>query len=253
MEDFEAIEDFMMNGHKVYLPHMSIECVVFGYENRHLKVLLVKLRNVGWGVPSGYILKEEGLTQAAKRILNERTSLDNIFLKQFHVFGDSKYRISKRDDEIWDRLPENNWLADRTLAVGFYAIIDCSAANIKQDILIEDYKWVEVNEIPDNLLLDHNEIIAEALNTMRKQIFNEPIGYNLLPEKFTLPEIQILYETVLNKTFDRRNFSNKLIAMEIIVKLNEKRNIGQHRSPFLYSFHETNYLNALNEGVVQAL
>jgi len=97
--------------------------------------------------------------------------------------------------------------------------------------------------------MDHNEIVTTALETLRNQIFHEPIGYELLPEKFTLPEIQTLYETILNKKFDRRNFPNKLLSQEIIVKLDEKRNIGQHRAPFLYTFHKDNYQNALNERV----
>ncbi|WP_026713714.1 NUDIX hydrolase [Flavobacterium daejeonense] len=253
METLEELDDFVANGHKVYLPHLSVECVVFGYENKQLKVLLIKFLNLGWGVPGGYIKRNEGLTLAASRILTERTTLENIFLKQFYIFGDSAHRNSDERREYWDRLSEGNWLAARTMSIGFYALIDCAEAIIKQDIIAEDYKWVDVNEIPNDLLMDHNEIIEKALLALRNQIFHEPIGYNLLPEKFTLPEIQALYETILNKTFDRRNFSNKLLSMGIIVKLDEKRNIGQHRSPYLYRFHQDNYLNALSEGIVHAL
>ena len=152
-----------------------------------------------------------------------------------------------------DYLTANSWLRQRTLSIGFYALIDCEKAKIKQDFFVEDYKWVDINEIPDDLIMDHKEIITAALETLRNQIFHEPIGYELLPEKFTLPEIQTLYETILDKKFDRRNFPNKLLSQEIILKLDEKRNIGQHRAPYLYKFHKVNYQNALNERIAITL
>lgn len=249
VSNIEQYYDFVKNGDKIYLPHFTLECVIFGYENKQLKVLLTKLVGIGWGIPSGYVKREESLTVAVNRILKERTALDNIFLKQFHVFGDGKHRIKPQEYKkgIDVSMLKGTWLAERTLSIGYYALMDCSDANIKLDLFVEDYKWVDVNEIPEDLLLDHNEIIDYALTTLRNQIFHEPIGFELLPEKFTLPEIQTLYETILDKKFDRRNFPNKLLAQEIIVKLDEKRNIGQHRSPFLYKFHKENYENALSE------
>ena len=251
MNSIEEADEFVRNGYKTYMPHFSIECVIFGYENRQLKVLICKwIGEMGWGLPSGYVKREESLTDSAIRILKERTSLDHVFLKQFHFFGDSIYRRAPYIMEAARVLPEGNWLTERTVSFGFYALLDCSKAIINQDYFFEEYKWVDVEEIPDDLLLDHNEIINTALITLRNQIFHEPIGYELLPEKFTLPEIQTLYETILNKKFDRRNFPNKLLSQEIIVKLDEKRSIGQHRSPFLYKFHKVNYQNALNESVV---
>jgi 8-oxo-dGTP diphosphatase len=248
MDTFAELNDFIENGDKVYMPHFTLECVIFGYEDKQLKVLLTKLIGIGWGVPSGYVKREEKLTNAVARILKERTGLDNIFLKQFHTFGDSQYRIKR--NRFGNDVPDGTWLAERTLSIGYYALMDCSKATVKLDLFVEDYKWVDINEIPDILLLDHKELINYALMTLRNQIFHEPIGFELLPEKFTLPEIQTLYETILDKKFDRRNFPNKLLTQEIIIKLDEKRNIGQHRSPFLYKFHRDNYHNALNDSLM---
>jgi 8-oxo-dGTP diphosphatase len=253
MYNREDLDEFVRNGDKIYMPHFTLECVIFGYEDRKLKVLLTKLLGIGWGIPSGYAKKEEALSDAANRILNERTALDDIFLKQFHTFGDSLYRRKPNRYGEGNDVPDGNWLAERTLSIGYYALMDCSKANIKLDFLIEDYKWVDVSEVPDNLILDHNEVIDFALETLRNQIFHEPIGFELLPEKFTLPEIQTLYETILNKKFDRRNFPNKLLSLEIIIKLDEKRKIGQHRAPFLYTFHKKNYRNALVERIAITL
>jgi hypothetical protein len=109
-----------------------------------------------------------------------------------------------------------------------------------------------VTELPE-LLFSHNEVIEKALATMRNQLYLQPIGYNLLPEKFTLPEIQILYETILGKELHRRNFPTKLMSLGILTKLDEKRKIGQHRSPFLYKFDKEKYEEALKNGVVLAI
>jgi 8-oxo-dGTP diphosphatase len=254
MDTREEIDEFVNYGYKTYMPHFSVECVIFGYENKQLKVLMCKwIGDLGWGLPSGYVKREEAITDAANRILKERTSLDNVFLKQFHFFGDSIYRRKPYSVGQSTNLPEGNWLKERTIAFGFYALMDCAKAIVKQDFFFEEYKWIDVSEIPENLTLDHNEIINCALITLRNQIFHEPIGFELLPEKFTLPEIQTLYETILDKKFDRRNFPNKLLSQEIIVKLDEKRNIGQHRSPFLYTFHKKNYRNALAERIAITL
>jgi 8-oxo-dGTP diphosphatase len=249
METREELDDFKQNGYKTFMPHFTLDCVIFGYENRQLKVLLCEWIGLGWGLPGGFVKREEALDDAIIRILKDRTALDNVFLKQFHVFGNSEFRSKPYLSQNGNNLPEGNWLAERTLTIGYYALMDCSQANIKLDLFIADYKWVEVNEIPDNLCLDHNEIINLALETLRNQIFQEPIGYELLPEKFTLPEIHTLYETILGKTLNRRNFPQKLLSLGIIVKLEEKRKIGQHRAPFLYKFHKSNYKNALNEKI----
>ncbi|MNF95479.1 hypothetical protein D3C84_782360 [compost metagenome] len=128
-------------------------------------------------------------------------------------------------------------------------MIDYSEVKIKTDFFFEDYKWIDINDVPP-LLFDHNEMLDVALSALRNQIYHKPIGYNLLPEKFTLPEILSLYETILNKALDRRNFPKKLLSLGIITKLEEKKNIGQHRAPFLYKFDKEKYDHALKEGII---
>lgn len=242
----QDIKDFIENGYKTFLPQISIECVIFTYENRQLKVLIFDWQDLGWGLPSGHIKHEEPITEAASRILKDRTSLDNIFLMQFHTFGDSPYRSKYIKNDL---IPENSWLAKRALTIGYYALIDYSKVQTILDFLGTSHKWAEIHEIPENMGLDHGEIIKTALEEIRHSIFSEPIGYELLPEKFTLPEIQSLYEAILDKKLDRRHFPNKLLSLGIIEKLDEKRSIGQHRSPFLYKFHIDNYQSALNESI----
>lgn len=251
----EEVINFIRYGEKHYLPGLAVECVIFGYHDHQLKVLLGKhLLHQGWAFPSAYIKREERLSDGAARILKERTSLENIFLQQFYTFGDSDYRVFKPSseslaDEIKEEFGEENWLYQRTLAIGYYALIDYSKAEVKAEFPFEKFEWYNISALPD-LLFDHQEMMDKALATLRNQIHLQPIGYNLLPEKFTLPEIHVLYETILNKVLDRRNFPKKLLSLGILEKLDEKRKIGQHRSPFLYKFDKEAYEKALCEGLV---
>ncbi|HMH31573.1 MAG TPA: NUDIX domain-containing protein [Puia sp.] len=253
----EELEEFIRNGHKQFMSHLSIDCVIFGYHDKQLKVLLAKYAHLnGWGFPGGFILKEETLTQAAARILKERTALGNIFLQQFYTFGDNDDRIHSWGSKFFtpefkQEFGENNWLTQRMVSIGYYALIEFSKAEIKPDILYDEFSWYPVTGLPQ-LLFDHNEMAEKALSTMRNQLYLQPIGYNLLPEKFTLPEIQVLYETILGKELHRRNFPNKLMSLGILIKLDEKRNIGQHRSPYLYKFDLEKYEQALSKGVALA-
>lgn len=255
MNSLEEVNDFVHNGHQEYLPHISIDCVIFGYHQQQLKILLLQWKGYNdWGLPGGFIKRREPLSQAAYRILQERTSLQNLFLQQFHVFGDSPYRVRERSArEFTERfgleVKDDNWLFERTLSIGYFALVDYSKVTVQNDFFTEDYQWWDVNAIPP-LLFDQNEVVEKALLTLRLQIYHQPIGYNLLPEKFTLPEIHTLYETILGKELDQRNFAKKLMALGLIQKLDEQRSIGAHRSPFLYQFEKENYKQALKEGIV---
>jgi 8-oxo-dGTP diphosphatase len=258
MNPQEAFIEFIRYGHKQYLPNLSIECVIFGYHNQELKVLIGKFIGLNQlGLPGGFVRKEERLSSAAARILKDFTSLDHIYLQQFYTFGDSEERfknlaeVLNLPEEIKSIAGEDNWLLQRRVAVSYYALIDFVKADIQAKSMFNEFHWYPVTEVP-HLLYDHNEMVEKALDTMRNQIYHQPIGRNLLPEKFTLPEIHTLYETILNKKLDRRNFPNKLMSLGILVKLEEKRKIGQHRSPFLYKFDEAKYSEALEKGVILA-
>lgn len=257
MNTEEEVLDFVKNGHQAYLPHMSIDSVIFGYHNQQLRILLLKWKGYqAWGLPGGFILRREPLSQAAHRILRERTGLSDLFLQQFQVFGDTPYRVRERSaQEFTERfgleVEADNWLFERTLSIGYFALVDYSKVTVQTDFFTEDYQWCDVTQVPP-LLFDHNDVVEKAWQTLRLQIYHQPIGYNLLPEKFTLPEIHGLYETILGKQLDRRNFPKKLLALGLINKLDEQRHIGPHRAPFLYQFDKENYENALKEGIVHA-
>ena len=235
---------------------MSIDCAIFGYHERQLKVLLIKHKLLdGWCLPGGYIKRTENLVQAANRNVKERTGIDGLFLQQFKTFGDpSRMKLDEFDMEKWSaalgvRITRDNWLIDQTISVGFYAITDFSSTVPQPDILSNACAWFDIHEIPP-LDFDHDEMVKEALHTMRVQLYHYPIGYNLLPSKFTLSEIHSLYETLLGKKLDISNFPKKLIALGLLKKTAEKRSIGAHRSPHLYTFDKASYDGALREGLV---
>ena len=251
-------KEFILHGYKCYLPHVSIDCAIFGYHGQQLKMLLIRPFFVdGWCLPGGYITRTETLTEAAGRILEQRTGLKDLFLQQFYSFGDpgraktASFDKKKLEDFFGLKLKEDNWLMDHTISVGYYAIVDFSAVSPKKDPFYDDWQWCDIAKIPQ-LLFDHNEMVKAALKMLQLQIYHQPIGYNLLPKKFTLPEIQVLYETILGKQLDRRNFPKRLLSLGIIKRLDEQRSIGPHRSPYLYKFDKRKYEDALEQGVVLA-
>ena len=256
MQTESELIDFILNGHLHYVPHMSLDCAIFGYHEQQLKLLLIKHKGTDrWCLPGGYIKRTEKLVEAANRNVKERTRIDNLFLQQFKVFGDPDRVIFSQFDEdrLFEaagiRIEKNNWLLDRTISIGFYAITDFSRSIPQSDARVEKCDWFDIDNLPP-LEYDHDEMVKEALHRMRLDLYHYPIGYNLLPEKFTLSEIHALYETMLDKKLDVSNFPKKLISMGLLQKLDEKRNIGAHRAPHLYKFDKEKYEQALREGLV---
>ena len=231
-----------------YLPHISIDCVVFGFHEGVLKVLLLEVKNEeGWYLPGGFILKDEPIETAATRILKERTSLDKIFLQQFHIFGDPK-RSNDHFEMYSALLPaEENWFVNRFLTIGYYALVDFCDVNPSPDIFSADCVWCDLHEVPE-LGLDHALILKTALDTLRLQLNYQPIGYNLMPKEFTMPELQKLYETILDKKLDRRNFQRRMLGFGILKRSEQIRKGGAHKAPYLYTFDLENYEAALKEG-----
>ena len=229
-----------------------MDCVVFGFHDNQLKVLLLRMKfTKEWALPGGFVHGDESLELAATRVLKERTGLDHIFLKQYNVFSDpqrSKVNPAVEDLIESGRDFDNEWFDQRFISVGFYALVDFSKADLKPDFFSDLCTWQPLAEI-NKLILDHNEILNKALETLRFQLNYQPIGYNLLPDKFTMPELQKLYETILGKELDRRNFQRKMLSYNILNKLVERKTGGAHKAPYLYEFNLENYQTALQNGL----
>lgn len=243
MDFKKIIEEKSAKAWEMYIPNLSVDCVVFGFQDVTLKVLVTKLKDKNvWALPGGYVLKEDTLNEAANRILYQRTGAENIYLQQFKIFSDLN-----RSDGVFEDFPDTLWNKQRFLSVGFYALVDFSHVNLVMDNISDACEWVSIEELPD-FMMDHREIFDKALETLRRQLNHKPIGYNLLPEKFTMPELQKLYEIILGKKLNRGNFYRKMLRYDILEKLEESRKGGAHKAPDLYRFDLEKYQLALKNG-----
>ena len=241
------------------LSHISVDCVIMGYHDKQMKILCNEIKDMPrLKLPGGFVERNENVDDAAYRILEERTGLKGVFLKQFKTYGNAnrtagqvgnmKHLLEKQKVDI----ASINWILDRFISVAYYALTEFSKVTLKDSFTDGKSRWCDVHDIPP-LAIDHGDMVKDAQKTLQLQIHNEPIGYNLLPQKFTLPELQALYEAILDKKLDQRNFTKKLMALDIIKKLDQKKHIGGHRSPSLYKFNKRNYDKAIKNGVALAL
>lgn len=246
MDFKEIIINNSKKAYEMYVPHISVDTVIFGFNGDQLKVLLLKMKfNQQWFLPGGYMKKEENLESAAIRILRERTQLDEIFLQEFAVFSELN-----RSEETFKDFPDDLWHKKRFISVGYYALVNHKDVSPIGDELSESCDWIFLDELESqNITMDHKQIIEKALHTLREQISYKPIGLNLLPEKFTLSEFQKLYEAILGRTLNRGNFYRKIKNIGILKKLDEKRKGGAHKAPDVYIFDQENYFKILENGI----
>ena len=235
-----------------FMNHISLDCVIFGFNNNELKVLLLHLKySKEYSLPGGFLKYDETLEQAAQRIVKERTGLDKLFLKQFKVFSAPERAKSNKailDADMAGSDPDKSFFDKRFISVGFYSLVDFRKVKPTPDLFSDHCDWESLNA-DVSMLLDHKQIIQEAISTLRLQLNQQPIGLKLLPRKFTMPELQKLYETILGRDLDRRNFQRKMLNYNILDKLNQRKTGGAHKSPYLYSFNIERYQKALEEGL----
>jgi len=226
------------------ISNVSVDCVIFGFDFEKLNVVLVE-REFDDPLTGDVILKDftlagyhifedEDLDNAAYRILKDRTGLENIYLEQFATFG-KVGRVAKPQDQLWLKLIDQGF-ADRVLTVGYFALINSSQVMLSSD----KYKiqWVPVEEANKmELAFDHNEILQKALDTLRTKVRTEPIAFELLPELFTLTQLQKLYEAITGNSIDKRNFRKKKLQMPFIVPMKEKQEGVSHRPARLFHFN----------------
>ncbi|WP_259015015.1 NUDIX hydrolase [Emticicia fluvialis] len=239
------------------LKEVSIDCVIFGFHAGELKVLLLKWKGTdSWSLPGGRIYLDEAVNDAVIRILQERTGLKEIFLQQFYTFGETdRYKkfdpgvlMSKMEQTFGKHFYDEKYMK-RNVSIGYMALVEFEQVMATPDWYTDECRWWEISAIPD-LLFDHNYMIEMALKALRRQVSYQPIGYNLLPEKFTMPELQRLYETILGKQLDRRNFQKLVLSYDILEKLPEKRTGGAFKSPFLYRFDKEKYDRAVRSEIL---
>lgn len=245
----------IIDNNENYQPGLSIDCVIFGFHNNQLKVLLIKVERANkWSLPGGFIPVDQDIDTAAITVLNGRTGVDGVFLRQFATFGKVNRNHQHFDKKTLEYLQieeeKGKWLTRRFVTIGYYALVDFSKILPNPTGRYEIVEWIDHKEVPE-LILDHKEILDKALDTLRTELNLMPVGYNLLPEKFTIPELQKLYETILDKKLDRRNFLRKITNIGILNKLDEKKSNVAHKAPNLYSFDKEKYDEVLKNGLNQ--
>lgn len=228
-----------MNPNK-YLKHIAFDNVIFGYSNQKLQVLVMEYHNTGlFALPGGFIAKDENLHDAAKRGLKERTGLDQIYLEQFHTFGS----VARHQAEVMQTIINSNpwidgdasWLLERFISVAHYALINIQEVTPTPDALSDSCGWYDVRALP-TLILDHSEIIEKALKTLQQNLNKKLVGANLLPEKFTMKELQGVYEAIFNEKLHRGTFQRKMLSYGQLERFEKQFSGGAHKAPFVYSF-----------------
>jgi hypothetical protein len=222
---------------KYYTEHdkiyVAVDCIIFGFLENQLKILLLRRDfEPGLGKSSligGFVEKEESLDHAAARILYDLTGLNNVFLEQLYTHGEVE-----RDP------------GERVISVSYYALL-------KMQDLDHDHvekhgaRWCHVGEC-EKLIFDHSDMVERALSRLRQRAKNRPIGFELLPRNFTIPQLQMLYEAIYQKTLDNRNFRKKLLAMDILEKLEIKDKSSSKKGAFLYRFDKKRYNKLHQDG-----
>ncbi len=223
-----------------YLPGISIDCAIFGYHEKELKILILEYRKSGiFALPGGFIRKNESLDAAAKRVLQERTGLDNIYLNQFHTFGSLERDNPEPMRTVLEKndipAPDHHFLLQRFISVSYLALVDFKKVEPEPDFFSDSCLWYDVNDLP-TLMLDHGQIVQTALRYLRSNINNQVIGQNLLDETFTMGELQKLHETILGENLHRTGFHRKMMLSDRLERLGKKKTGKAHRAPFIYRF-----------------
>jgi 8-oxo-dGTP diphosphatase len=217
-------------------PHISVDCVIFGFNDGNLKVLLIEREKISHGhlgghklkLPGNLISENEDLDTSAIRTLKELTGLDKIFLKQFAVFG-APHRLAPWEDLEWLR-KTSGLKVERVVTVAYYSLIKISESTITEKTI-----WQPIKDLPE-LIFDHNKIIQTALENLQNEIRNKPLCFELLPKKFTLRQMQTIYESILNINLDNRNFRKKIRLLDFLIPLPEKEKDVNHKPAQLYRF-----------------
>ena len=215
-------------------PSLTVDCVVFGLDEDDLKVLLIQ-RDLApfqgkWALPGGFVHMDEDLEQAARRELEEETGVSKVFLEQLYTFGDVL-----RDPR------------ERVVSVAYYALVKLRDHRIHAATDARSAAWFAVSDTP-GLAFDHERILAVALERLKGKVRYQPLGFELLPPKFTLSQLQHLYETILETRLDKRNFRKKILAMGLLVELDEIEQDVAHRAARLYRFDKQKYRDLTKKG-----
>ncbi len=230
------LKEFYDKGKEMFLPNLSVDMVVIGYENNALKCLLLKIGEK-WLLPGGYILRTESVEDATVRILQDRTGLDDPHFKFLSVFGKSDRKFTEEWQQFFEAngLPwdEKGWLNDRFVTLAYYSLVDMDKTKPVLGDVDTAFAWFNMDALPD-MWMDHREIVHTAKNRLREDVQQEHLTYNLLPEEFTMPQLHQLHQTILGEELDRSRFQKKMLSLDIFERLPKLKKDAPGRNPYRY-------------------
>jgi 8-oxo-dGTP diphosphatase len=237
------IKEFLLDGHKSYLPNLSIDHVIIGYEQKQLKCLLLRIGDK-WILPGGYIGRNESVDGAAARILQERTGLENAHLKFLAVFGEPSRKFQFQWKELVGKvsdLPPSDdyWINDRFVTLAHYSLVHIEKIELTPGEFDEEIAWHPFDNLP-SMWLDHREIVFSARNQLKSDLKHEQLSYNLLPAQFTMPELHQLHQHILQQNLDRSRFQKKMLASGHFERLPKLHKETPGRNPYLYRVKPSN-------------
>lgn len=213
---------------------VAVDCIIFGFDGKQLQALLIKRgfepEKGKWSLMGGFMTQNESSDEAAVRVLHQLTGMNNIYMEQLYCFTDV-----------------NRDTAGRVISIAYFALINIADYN-EQMQFEHEARWFPLNEIPQ-LIFDHPEMLAKAKERLQQKVINHPIGFELLPEKFTLPQLQSLYEAIYESPLDKRNFTRKILSLEILNRLDEKNKMSSRKGAFYYVFDKNKYSRLNQDGV----
>jgi len=213
---------------------VAVDCIIMGFKDNDLHILIAKRQfepmKGGWSLMGGFVNHGESINEAAQRVLDEFTGIDDVFMEQLGAYGEVE-----RD------------LGERVVSVAYYALVDMDKFDTSLAVKY-DARWVKISLLPE-LIFDHNKMVKDTINTLQRRAAVKPIGFNLLGEHFTLPILQSLYESIYQETIDKRNFRKKILSMDILEKLDEKDKSASKRGAFYYRFNKDKYDQLIQQGM----
>lgn len=205
---------------------VAMDCIIFGFSEGELSLLLIKRKiepaKGQWSLMGGFLRENESIDEGAKRVLNELTGLENVYMEQVRTFGEVE-----RDP------------GERVLSVAYYSLVKIEESD-QERLVDHNAYWIKINELPE-LIFDHGQMVELAKDVMRQKASTEPIGFNLLPDLFTLTQLQSLYEAIYGTILDKRNFRKRVAEMDYIVKTDKIDKTGSKRGASLYKFNDRIY------------
>ncbi|MEI6751862.1 MAG: NUDIX domain-containing protein [Paludibacter sp.] len=221
---------FYQNKDKLYV---AVDCIIMGFRENELHILIAKRpfepMKGGWSLMGGFVDESESVYNAAKRVVSEFTGIEDIYMEQVGAYGEVD-----RDLE-------------RVVSIVYYALVDIEKFDTSLAAKY-DARWVKITKLPE-LIFDHTLMVNDTLNLLQRRAAIKPIGFNLLPEQFTLPTLQNLYESIYQENIDKRNFRKKILAMDILEKMEEKDKSASRKGAFYYRFIKEKYDQLIQQGL----